>query len=309
MVGQKVVDLYFELSNCGRYDWCSQSDPYVEVWTIDGNDEKGGRKIGSTETIQNNHNPRWATPVRTRFFGEEGPTLRIYVFDEDDKARQDSDYIGSCIVNLFKLYKVFSGKQELILTKCGHIVKSNVNGITTSLLVRLEEVRENLGVLKLRVSGHGLAAVNCKGLTTSNPYVELLKPLNDNSLLTVARTETVYRNLNPVSKTMTIELSRLRNGEPYSLIKLRCMAEKTTEDPVLIGDAQVSVKDILRSTLSGDNVDVKLENRNSPLCLHGVWKQDPGIIRLSDAKILPSVGGMSQKEVCQLLVSRYFTSD
>jgi len=133
--------------------------------------------------------------------------------------------MGSCIVNLFNLRNVFSGKQELILTKCGRIVKSNVNGITTALLLRIEEVRENLGMLKLRISGHGLAAVNCKGLTRSNSYVELLKPLNDNSLLPFARTETLYGTLNPVFKTMTIELSRLHNGDAYSLLKIRCMAE------------------------------------------------------------------------------------
>jgi len=80
--------------------------------------------------MQNNHNTRWATPVRSRFFGEEGPTLRIFVCDKDNKARQDSDYIGSCIVNLFNLRNVFSGKQEFILRKCGRIVKSNVKGIT-----------------------------------------------------------------------------------------------------------------------------------------------------------------------------------
>jgi len=62
-------------------------------------------------------------------------------------------------------------------------------------------VLENLGVLKSRISGHGLAAGNCKGLTRSNPYVELLKPLSGNSLLLVARTETVYVTVNPVFKT------------------------------------------------------------------------------------------------------------
>jgi len=47
--------------------------------------------------------------------------------------------------------------------------------------------------------------------------------------------------------------------------------------------------------LSGKNVDVKLENSNPPWCLHGVWKQDPGTIRLS-------VEGISQEELYQLLV-------
>jgi len=177
-------------------------------------------------------------------------------------------------------------------------VKSNVNDMRTSLLVRVEQVRENLGVLKLGVSGRSLTAMNWNGFGSANPYVELLKPWNENSLLTVARTETIYGNLNPKFETMTIELSRLRNEEAYSHLNLRCMSQNRSEDPALIGEAQVSVEDIL----SGGNVDVKLKNRNSPSCVHGWWKQDPGIIKLSDAKILPSVGGMSQEEVYQLLV-------
>jgi len=303
MEEQKEVDMHFELINCGKYDWFSLSDPYVEVWTIDGDDGKDGRKIGSTETIFNNHNPRWATPVRTRFFGEKGPPLRINVFDEDDKARQNSDFIGRCEVNLFQLCNDVSGEKTFDLRNDGRIVKSNVNDMRTSLLVRVEQVRENLGVLKLGVSGCGLAKMKWNGFGSANPYVELLKPFNENSLLTVARTETFYRSLNPVFETMTIELSRLRNEEAYSLLNLRCMSEKRSEDPLLIGEAQVSVEDIL----SGDNVDVKIKNSNPPSCLHGWWKQDPGIIRLS-AKILP-VGGKSQEEVYELLVPRYFTSD
>jgi len=271
---QKEVDLYFELSNCPKMDWFSQSDPFLVVYLkVEGGEDKGKWiKIGNTETCSNNHNPRWVTSVRTNFFFEQVQTLRFDVFDEDtedQKNLSDHDFVGSCSVNLGQLCHQFSSKKRFPLVKNGRTL--TVSGKPTTLLVRVEEVLENLDELELTISGHGLAAMDWWG--TSDPYVEFLKPLEDGSWLPVAKTETIKLTVNPKFKRMTIKIAHLCNGN-YSLpIKVRCLDWNLTCDPMLIGEAEVSVRGIL----GGNSMDVTLKNPEK--------QGTVGTLRLLDAKI------------------------
>jgi len=218
--------------------------------------------------------------VRIHLPSQRGQTFNFLLYDQDTEDRENlhrQDFIGSQKANIGQLCNAPNGEKQLYLVKDGRLV-CNRRKEPTMLLVRVVPVFENLGQLELTISGHCLAPTH--SLCPTRSYVEFWKPWKD-KWLPVARTEmikTVFGDVNPKFRTMRIPLASLCNGNLSLPIKIRCMGDKVKRDPVLIGEAEVSVGGIL----SGDNEVIKLENTQPDKCLRGA----PGTIRLSDAKIL-----------------------
>jgi len=278
------VDLYFALRNCPKYDRFSQSDPFVVVYAKTQTGVRKGEwmRIGNTEIVWDNHNPKWVKAIRTDFFFEQVQVLRFDIYDADaDDTRNLSkhDFIGSCTTNLGELCHAVRQKKQLDLMKGGR----NVFGAKrrqTKLLVRVEEVIDNQDELKMTITGHNLAAMDWFG--TSDPYVEFLKPLEDGSWLPVARTETLKRTVNPQFKKFSVKLALLCNGDINIPLKMRCLDWNLNSDPDLIGEAQVTVRGIL----SGEDAQVILRNpKGHGKCCGLCSRSSYGTIRLRDAQI------------------------
>jgi len=278
------VDLYFELTNCPKYDRFSQSDPFIVVFTKSQLGERKGQwiRLGNTEIIWDNHNPRWVKAVRTDFFFEQVQLLRFDVYDADANDTHDlsrHDFVGSCTANLGELCHAVKQKKQLVLMRDGrHVFGSKRR--QTKLLVRVEEVIDNQDELEMTITGHNLAAMDWFG--TSDPYVEFLKPLEDGSWLPVARTETLKGTVNPRFKKFSVKLAMLCNADINIPLKMRCLDWNLNSDPDLIGEAEITVRGIL----SGENAEVVLKNpQGSQNCCGFCARSSYGIIRLRDAQL------------------------
>merc|ERR1719204_824699 len=91
---------------------------------------------------------------------------------------------------------------------------------------------------------------------TSDPFVEFLKPSENGGYLPVARTETIKSTLNPRYRKFHIKLATLCNADINMPLKVRCLDWNLNSDPDLIGEAQVTVRQIL----GGKNAKVNLKN-------------------------------------------------
>lgn len=96
---KQKIQLFISCRNLADLDIITVSDPYVEIWLK--NDERSKwTKIAQTETIDNNLNPDFATPVILDYFFEKSQEIRFEVYDKDINGR---DEIGKTSARLSQL--------------------------------------------------------------------------------------------------------------------------------------------------------------------------------------------------------------
>jgi len=117
------VELYISAMNLQRTDLLSKSDPMACLYYM-------GSLLGKTETIQNNHNPKFQSRFKLDYYFEAVQKIRIDLYDEDDAASRDNlakqDFMGCTKeFNLSDVICSVGGKLTLDLMKkekaCGKV--------------------------------------------------------------------------------------------------------------------------------------------------------------------------------------------
>ena len=97
---QKVA-LYISCRNLVKLDTFSKSDPLAEVY-IRENQTTQWALAGKTETMPNNSNPDFATPIECDYFFEKQQHVKVDVYDDDKKGNRD--FIGSTITTIGHIF-------------------------------------------------------------------------------------------------------------------------------------------------------------------------------------------------------------
>ena len=85
---KQKIQLFISCRNLKDLDIISKSDPFVEVWLK--NDERSSWvKVAQTETINNNLNPDFSTPIPIDYYFEKIQEIRFEVYDQDPSRREE----------------------------------------------------------------------------------------------------------------------------------------------------------------------------------------------------------------------------
>jgi len=104
--------LNFEGIKLPNLDKDSKSDTFAVLFEM----VKGQKvKLGATEVINDNLNPKWVAAIEARFSFEENQNFMVEVYDADDGANLNNlaaqDFIGSIC---FTLHKLVAAKNQTI---------------------------------------------------------------------------------------------------------------------------------------------------------------------------------------------------
>ena len=78
---KQKVGLNFECTDLPNLDVGSKTDAFIVVWQING---KQQQRLGQTEVVVDNLNPKFVTTVNIDYYFELQQNLRIDVYDADD---------------------------------------------------------------------------------------------------------------------------------------------------------------------------------------------------------------------------------
>jgi len=112
-------------------------------------------------------------------------------------------------------------------------------------------------MVKIRFEGKNLA--NCDFWTKSDPYLILSRPKRGGYDFTkVRKTETIRNNLNPSWKLVYIPLSELCDDDLSMPLKLTVFDEDRNSHDDLIGEAQVTLQQLMNLAVSGTPLTLKI---------------------------------------------------
>ena len=92
-------------------DTFSKSDPFVVLYKQQGH---VWQKLGQTEIIHDNLNPKWVTKITLDFHFEQSEKFKVQVYDSDDDAQQVKnlgahDFIGEL---QFSMHEVVTARDQ-----------------------------------------------------------------------------------------------------------------------------------------------------------------------------------------------------
>ncbi len=133
---------------------------------VDAMDDGKWTRVCKTETIQDQLNPQWVTPVTMDYFFEETQECRVEIYDEDSGRSQklsEHDFLGD---GTFTMAALMSNPGQAKVFPLMNKKKEKAG----SLMIRTEEMRGMADVLYVQFRGKNLA--NMDGMFgKSDPYV------------------------------------------------------------------------------------------------------------------------------------------
>ncbi|KPA85390.1 copine i-like protein [Leptomonas pyrrhocoris] len=190
------VQLFFKCHKLIDADTFSKSDPYIVVYDLTMNGPKNA--VGRTETIRDNLNPVFKTPVSVNYFFEMRQDIKLDVWDED-KGKAD-DFLGKAT---FTMGHLMSSPQSSLTLKLD--TKGTVT-VTASLIGTTK------GTAALQLRGRELKKMNVFGKTDAFIVISRLLPTGQKRQ--VHKTEVQKKTLNPQWKTTPpLDLVDLCGGE------------------------------------------------------------------------------------------------
>lgn len=126
-------------------DYIGKSDPYCQVFLK--NDERSPwQKIAKTDTVENNLNPDFSTPIIVEYFFEKTQLIRFEVWDQDP-SRSEEQGSHTC-----KVSQLIAAKNQTYVTDLSHSKKKGSQG---KLIVRTDAVKESNQsvIMTLRATG------------------------------------------------------------------------------------------------------------------------------------------------------------
>lgn len=232
------VELSIRCNNLLDMDLFSKSDPMVVVYMQTNNHwiEKG-----RTETIVNCLNPEFSRRIGLDYHFEEIQRLRFDVHDIDNAATaslSDDDYLGSMECTLGQIVSSGSYTGPLL----------NRNGGTKmgrgTITVYAEEVDTNSREILL-LSFKAVRLENKHWFSKSSPFLEMQKLGADKKWQMIHRTEVIPNNLNPLWKRFEVRQQTLGGINVETPIRLVCFNHRSSGNHDYLGEAVVSLAEIL----------------------------------------------------------------
>jgi len=238
---QIKVDLSFAATDVPSYDTFSPSDPMVVVYQKIA--PKNHRnltptlnKLGRTEPILDNANPKFSNKVRVNYLFEAVQQLHIVIYDIDDPKNVDDitkqEVIGYVDVTIGQLMSAPNGYLKLEVWKETSTTEKHKK---MRLIISAREVVESRlavqGVIRgLNIKKHGF-------FTQDDTSLELVKMRNDGTEDVFHMSKivpknnknpsyepfdvglgSVFQGLDDLTTTMTIRIVRVRRNEYHSRV-------------------------------------------------------------------------------------------
>ena len=199
---RETVQLFISCKNLKNADLLSKSDPFVVVI-------ENGEQIGKTETIQDNLNPHFSTPITLQYEFERHQKLLFSVRDCDKSGNFDElGFVEMSLGEIVTPGPKIGRNKKLGESKNG---KFEVVRITGNLMseITVKAINQDSGdcwYYEIGCYATNLDKMDLFG--KSDPYFEIWN--EDNMLY---RSEVIVQNLNPRWKTFELNKGRLENGK------------------------------------------------------------------------------------------------
>lgn len=223
-----LVELSISCSGLPKMDLFSKSDPFVSLHLREGSSY---RKIGQTEVIMNNHEPKFEKVIQMQYNFEEEQILKFVVADYDSATK--SDHIGIAHMRLAEL--VSSGEPSTYDLKD----KGRLRGKIT---ISAEELTTNKAKVIFEIRCTKLDKKDFFG--KSDPYFEIKKIREGGRSILVYRSKVVMSNLNPSFEKFDIPMSTLCSGDYNTPLKIDVYDWNTSGKVDHIGGFKTSFQEI-----------------------------------------------------------------
>jgi len=199
------IQLYISCRKLKDLDYIGKSDPYCQVWLK--NDERSSwAMVGKTETIQNNLNPVFSTPITIDYYFEKNQEIKFEVLDEDSSRSEAQGSLSTLVGNL-----VGSKNQ----TYCDNLVYNFKKSKNGKIIIKTDTVKESNFYAKMGVRAMGLKSKKSMGFFKSNhPFLVIKRTLHyddkdpDNAVK-IFTSEIRDKTLNPSWTTINMKLQDL----------------------------------------------------------------------------------------------------
>jgi hypothetical protein len=231
------LSLSFSCKNLANLDALSKSDPSIWLYSVPTGATQA-TLIGKTETVKNDLNPTFATPLLVDYRFEEVQTLQIFIVDIDAPnatSLRAQDTIGSVTVTLGSIVSSVGGKLTLDIiqgtTKRGQVT------------VLAEEAGSLNAEFALQLSASSLEKKDFFG--SSDPFFIIKKAREDGSFVPVHKSDVLKKNLNPVWNAFTITAAVLCAGDLDRALVIDVFDWDSNSAHDLIGSCQITARELV----------------------------------------------------------------
>ncbi|KAL5473586.1 hypothetical protein EMCRGX_G028088 [Ephydatia muelleri] len=280
------VELSVSCSNLKDRDHFSKSDPAVFLYSKGR--EVEWTKVGRTEVIENNLNPKYSTTFLLEYRFEEVQNLQFVVYDVDDKHHVDNidkqQLLGAMECTLAEI--VAAGVH---LTKPLKLQGHPAGTIT----VQAEEIQDSKFILDFQLSATKLEKKDLFG--KSDPYIEIAKAQEGGEFTVVYRSQPIMKTLSPRWPAFQMEIQKLCSGDWERTLQFSVWDWDKSGSNELIGLATASLKDICPER-GGKVLNLELTDPS-----HKGKKKSTGVLVFDAVKAIPKASFVDYiKGGCQI---------
>ncbi|XP_071252403.1 copine-4 isoform X1 [Salvelinus alpinus] len=239
-------------------------------------------EVDRTEVIRSSISPTFSKVFTVDFYFEEVQRLRYELYDisSNHNGIKEADFLGAMECTLGQI--VSQRKLTKPLLKQGSTVsKSFIMVCVMYLQVTAEELTGNDDYVELSFSARKLDDKDF--FSKSDPFLEIFRMNDDDTLQLVHRTETVMNNLNPVWKTFKTSLNSLCSGDHDRPLKCTVWDWDSNGKHDYIGEYQATFKE-MRGAMDGRQVQWECINPKYQIKKKNY--KNSGIVILNQCKII-----------------------
>jgi len=234
------IQLFISCKKLMDLDYVGKSDPYCQVWLK--NDERSPWvNIDKTETIQNELDPVFSTPITIDYFFEKTQEIRFEVWDEDPS---NSEAQG---MHTTKVGSLVGAKNQTYIAKLSLKGKDKKRG---EIIVKTDSIKESNMSVKMGVRAKGLKSKKrMKVFKSNHPFLVIKRCVNHHdssheNALKVFTSETKDKTLDPSWKTINMRLQNLCNSDIDLPLIYEIWSYDDDGDHKLYGRVQTTVRKI-----------------------------------------------------------------
>nr|XP_046193153.1 copine-4 isoform X1 [Oncorhynchus gorbuscha]XP_046193982.1 copine-4 isoform X1 [Oncorhynchus gorbuscha] len=232
-------------------------------------------EVDRTEVIRSSISPTFSKVFTVDFYFEEVQRLRYELYDisSNHNGIKEADFLGAMECTLGQI--VSQRKLTKPLLKQGSTVSKSF------IMVTAEELTGNDDYVELSFSARKLDDKDF--FSKSDPFLEIFRMNDDDTLQLVHRTETVMNNLNPVWKTFKTSLNSLCSGDHDRPLKCTVWDWDSNGKHDYIGEYQATFKE-MRGAMDGRQVQWECINPKYQMKKKNY--KNSGIVILNQCKII-----------------------
>ncbi|XP_064802695.1 copine-4 isoform X1 [Oncorhynchus masou masou] len=232
-------------------------------------------EVDRTEVIRSSISPTFSKVFTVDFYFEEVQRLRYELYDisSNHNSIKEADFLGAMECTLGQI--VSQRKLTKPLLKQGSTVSKSF------IMVTAEELTGNDDYVELSFSARKLDDKDF--FSKSDPFLEIFRMNDDDTLQLVHRTETVMNNLNPVWKTFKTSLNSLCSGDHDRPLKCTVWDWDSNGKHDYIGEYHATFKE-MRGAMDGRQVQWECINPKYQIKKKNY--KNSGIVILNQCKII-----------------------